>query len=76
VLVDSPSFSGCVIEVRPIGLLSMVDQSAEDEKVLAVAARDPRYKEVHQYSEIYPHVLREIEHFFSSIRTWKASVRA
>jgi len=65
VLVDSPSFSGCVIEVRPIGLLSMVDQSAEDEKVLAVAARDPRYKEVHQYSEIYPHVLREIEHFFS-----------
>ena len=65
VLVDSPSFSGCVIEVKPIGILQMVDQKAEDEKILAVARKDPRYGELKEYTEINSHLLREIEHFFS-----------
>lgn len=65
VLVDSPSFSGCVIEVKPIGVLLMTDQKADDEKVLAVASKDPRYGELTDYAEIFPHLLREIEHFFS-----------
>src|SRR6058998_330066 len=34
VLVDAPSFPGCVMEVRPIGMLLMVDQEREDEKIL------------------------------------------
>lgn len=65
VLVDTPSFSGCLMEVRPIGLLEMTDQGVKDEKVLAVARHNPRYKEVHNYSQIYPHVMREISHFFA-----------
>jgi inorganic pyrophosphatase len=43
----------------------MTDQGARDEKVLAVANHNPRYREVKHYREVYPHVLREIEHFFS-----------
>ncbi len=65
VLVDNPSFTGCLIEVRPIGMLEMTDQGARDEKVLAVADHNPRYREVKDYREVYPHVIREIEHFFS-----------
>lgn len=65
VLVDTPSFPGCLIEVRPIGLLEMLDQGVKDEKVLAVARHNPRYGEVHIYTQIYPHVMREISHFFS-----------
>ncbi|HZR32551.1 MAG TPA: inorganic diphosphatase [Terriglobales bacterium] len=65
VLVDKPSFPGCLIEVRPLGVLEMLDQGLCDEKVLAVANNDPRYSEIRNYSEIYPHVLLEIEHFFS-----------
>src|SRR6185437_3863650 len=65
VLVDSPSFSGCVMEVRPIGVLEMLDQGIHDEKILAVGKSNPRYKDVWNYSEIYPHILREITHFFS-----------
>src|SRR5260370_20879233 len=65
VLVDAPSFSGCVMEVRPIGLLEMLDQGVLDEKVLAVGKNNPRYKDVWNYSEIYPHMLKEITHFFS-----------
>ena len=65
VLVDAPSFTGCLMEVRPIGILSMLDQGKPDEKVLAVGKTNPRYKDVWNYSEIYPHVLSEITHFFS-----------
>jgi len=64
VLVDSPSFPGCIMEVRPIGVLEMIDQGLGDEKVLCVGTGNPRYKDVHSYSEIYPHMLREITHFF------------
>ena len=65
VLVDSPSFPGCVMDVRPIGMLEMHDQGLTDEKILAVGNNNPRYKDVWNYSEIYPHMLKEITHFFS-----------
>jgi inorganic pyrophosphatase len=65
VLVDAPSFSGCVMDVRPIGLLEMLDQGVPDEKVLAVGKKNPRYADVWNFSEIYPHMLKEITHFFS-----------
>lgn len=65
VLVDAPSFPGCVMEVRPIGLLEMLDQGVADEKVLCVGKNNPRYKDVWNFSEIYPHMLKEITHFFA-----------
>ena len=65
VLVDSPSFPGCVMDVRPIGLLLMLDQGVPDEKVLSVGRSNPRYADVWNYTEIYPHMLREITHFFA-----------
>ncbi len=65
VLVEAPSFSGCLMEVRPIGVLRMVDQGQGDEKILSVAESDPIYREVHDCSHVSPHKLREIEHFFA-----------
>ena len=65
VLVDAPSFSGCVQAVRPIGMLEMMDQGLADEKILCVGKNNPRYTNVWNYSEIYPHMLKEITHFFA-----------
>jgi len=65
VLVDAPSFSGCLQQVRPIGVLEMLDQGVLDEKILAVGKNNPRYSDVWNYSEIYPHMLKEITHFFA-----------
>ena len=64
VLVNSPSFPGCVIEVRPLGVLKLVDQGQKDEKILAVAESDPVYREIKDAGQIFPHLLRAIEHFF------------
>src|SRR5262245_23160446 len=65
VLVEAPSFTGCLMEVRPIGVLQMVDQGKKDEKILAVAETDPLYRQVNDSSQVPPHQLREIEHFFA-----------
>ena len=65
VLVDTPSFPGCLQTVRPIGALEMVDQGQGDEKILCVGEGNPRYNDVVNFNQIYPHILKEITHFFS-----------
>src|SRR5882762_9518225 len=45
--------------------LEMMDQGVLDEKVLAVGNNNPRYNNVWNYTDIYPHMLKEITHFFS-----------
>src|SRR5512144_3280515 len=58
VLVDAPSFPGCVQEVRPIGMMEMMDQGLAYEELVCVGKNNPRYKDVWNYSEIYPHMLK------------------
>lgn len=65
VLVQQPSFPGVLIEVRPVGLLNMVDNDERDQKLLAVPTRNPRYEQIHTLEQIFPHTKREIEHFFT-----------
>ena len=65
VLVQQPSYPGVMIEVRPVGLLNMVDNDERDQKILAVPTRNPRYDQIHTMDQIFPHVRREIEHFFA-----------
>ncbi len=65
VLAEAPSFPGCLMEVRPIGVLRMIDQGEGDEKILAVVESDPLYREVQNIDQVFDHTLRGIEHFFS-----------
>jgi len=65
VLGDAPTFPGCIYNARPIGLFEMLDQGVPDEKVLACATGNPRFSLISSYSDVMPHILREVEHFFS-----------
>src|SRR6185312_7394524 len=65
ILVTDPTFPGCFLEARPIGVLQMVDQGKPDQKILAVAKSSPTHMEIKKLSDLASHVLREIEHFFS-----------
>jgi inorganic pyrophosphatase len=69
VIVNEPTFPGCIIPARPIGLLDMYDDKGEDEKVLAVPVGDPRFDGVRQLTDLSPHWLREIENFFQTYKT-------
>lgn len=64
VLMDQPTFPGCLIAARPIGYLGMIDGGEGDEKILCVPAKDPRYSTVKTLADIAPHRLDEIVEFF------------
>jgi inorganic pyrophosphatase len=64
-MVSSPSFSGCLSYVRPVGVLDMIDGGEVDHKILAMSLRDPRHDQVKSFDDVFPHIKREIEHFFS-----------
>jgi len=74
VLVQQPSYPGVMIEVRPVGVLNMVDSDEKDQKILAVPNRNPRYDQIHTMDQIFAHVRREIEHFFSIYKELEGKV--
>jgi inorganic pyrophosphatase len=64
VVVEEPSFTGCVIETRPIGLLDMADDKGPDPKVLGVPVVDPRFEQIDDLAGLPPHSRLEIAEFF------------
>lgn len=60
-----PTFPGCFVVVRPLGVFLMRDDKGEDEKILAVPEEDPLYDEYRSLQDVAPHYLREVEHFFA-----------
>ena len=69
VVVNEPTFPGCHITARAIGVLDMADEKGHDHKVLAVPLGDPRFASIKALEHLDPHWLMEIENFF---RTYKA----
>lgn len=65
VLVEEPTFPGCVLKVRPIGVLSMRDAEQLDEKILGAFVGDPRLAGIHEPEDLPAHTVREFEYFFS-----------
>jgi len=68
VIISEPTFPGCVVRARPLGVLDMSDDKGHDYKVLAVAYDDPRWDEARTLDDLSQHWLREIETFFSTYK--------
>jgi inorganic pyrophosphatase len=68
VLVQEPTFPGCIIPARLLGGLDMHDEKGSDFKVLAVPIGDPRFAHVRSLADIGEHWLREIETFFDTYK--------
>jgi len=64
VMSHEPFVPGCLVKARPIGVMEMTDDGDSDAKVLAVPVSDPRYKMINDISDLDPHTLEEIKHFF------------
>ncbi len=64
VLVGDPTFPGCRIRVRPVGLFHMADEKGPDEKLICVPLRDPQWSTVHDIDDVPEAYREEIEHFF------------
>lgn len=69
ILVSSfPFLPGVVVPTRVVGMLDMVDGGEPDPKILGVPAGDPRFAHVKELSDVNPHTLKEIEHFFKTYK--------
>jgi inorganic pyrophosphatase len=68
VLVQEPTFPGCLVPARPVGGLDMRDEKGPDFKVLAVPVGDPRYDHVASLADLGEHWPKEIETFFATYK--------
>ena len=68
VMVKEQTFSGCMIDVRPLGVLRMLDRGEPDDKILAAPLHDPSYEEYFDIADIPRHVLKEVEYFFQTYK--------
>jgi inorganic pyrophosphatase len=64
VLVQEPTFPGCLIRCRAIGMFRMTDEKGGDDKVLCVPAEDPRHRHLTDIHHIAEFDRLEIQHFF------------
>jgi inorganic pyrophosphatase len=69
VIMEEPSFAGCLITARPIGILDMADGGSYDGKLLCVSVSDPRQRSITSISQIATVQLEEVAEFF---RTYKS----
>ncbi|HEY9169326.1 MAG TPA: inorganic diphosphatase [Lutibacter sp.] len=64
VLGGEPTFPMCLMEVKPIGVFHMTDEKGPDEKIICVPISDPIWNQLNNISDMNPHQVKEIEHFF------------
>ena len=68
VMVNEPTFSGCLIEARVLGMFLIKVQGFDDFKVLGVPNADPLFAHVKKLEDVPPHFLKEVEHFFGTYK--------
>jgi len=68
VLLDEPTWPGCIVRARPIGMFHMRDEAGGDDKILCVPAGDPRKKHIFELEHISSFDRLEIQHFFETYK--------
>jgi inorganic pyrophosphatase len=64
VLSNTPVHPRTIVKARPIGVLRMIDVSQQDDKIISVHSRDPRFDEIKDIKNLPRQTLRELRHFF------------
>jgi inorganic pyrophosphatase len=65
VILGEPTFPGCSIDGRVVGVFWMTDDKGPDAKLILVPDADPRWSHVRELDDVPQHLLDEIGHFFS-----------
>jgi inorganic pyrophosphatase len=68
VMVNEPTFTGCLIEARVVGMFKMKDRGANDYKLLGVPHTDPLFSSFKDLADVPPHFLKEVHHFFATYK--------
>jgi inorganic pyrophosphatase len=87
ILLEEPTFPGCHVRARPVGVFWMTDEAGPDAKILCVVASDPRWSHINDLPDLPAFLLNEIGHFFevykdlepdkgTAIRGWEGRTQA
>lgn len=68
VLGQEPVVPMCILTARPIGVMQMIDQDEEDDKIIAVHAHDPAFAHYRDINELPEHTLFELQQFFEDYK--------
>ena len=68
-LATYPLYPGILLTVRPVAVMHMTDTGDSDDKIIAVPVDDPRWENVQDLSDINPHTIKEIQHFFETYKS-------
>jgi inorganic pyrophosphatase len=74
ILTTYPLLPGILVKSRPVAIMTMIDSGEGDDKIIAVPVDDPRFEILKDLSDINPHTLKEIEHFYSTYKTLQNKV--
>ncbi len=74
VLMDQPTFPGCIINTRPIGMMRMLDSGDQDDKIIGVPVDDPMCADIDDIDDVPRHLLDEIAHFFEEYKKLEGKI--
>jgi inorganic pyrophosphatase len=67
-LTTYPLVPGLLLAARPVGIMDMIDNGESDAKIIAVPVEDPRFHTINDLSDVNPHTIEEIKHFFETYK--------
>ncbi len=68
VITTSPLIPGVLVDVRPVGVMDMIDSGESDAKIIAVPVGDPRFAHVKDLHDVNPHFIKEVTHFYENYK--------
>jgi inorganic pyrophosphatase len=68
VLLEEPTWPGCLVRARPIGMFHMRDEAGGDDKILCIPAGDPRQAHITELDHVSEFDRLEIQHFFETYK--------
>ena len=72
VLMQEPVVPLSILRVRPIGMMTMLDQGENDEKIICIHLDDPEYREYADIGQLPAHRMNEVRRFFEDYKKLEA----
>lgn len=73
-LINEPTFTGCVTVARPVANIRMIDDKAQDDKIVAVSTTDPFYKHIKNLDDLPRSVIDELTYFYNNYKRAEGKV--
>lgn len=67
-LINEPTFTGCVTVARPVANIKMIDDKAQDDKIVAVSTTDPFFKHIKSLDDLPRSVIDELTYFYNNYK--------